>query len=120
MRALKTILIILLALGALLVVLGFMGPKTTVVERSAVIEASPEVIYPKIASLRTMHSWSPWREMELGQETTYTGTDGEIGAMQSWVGDTVGTGSLERHSQRMERSTLPSFGVKARRQTSKH
>ncbi|MEZ4807881.1 MAG: SRPBCC family protein [Flavobacteriales bacterium] len=95
MRALKTILIILLALGALLVVLGFMGPKTTVVERSAVIEASPEVIYPKIASLRTMHSWSPWREMELGQETTYTGTDGEIGSMQSWVGDTVGTGSQE-------------------------
>ncbi len=105
MRALKTILIIIVALIALLVVLGlFVGPRTTVVQRSTVVNATPAVIYPKIANLRTMHSWSPWKDMEKGQENRWEGEEGTVGSVHHWVGDTVGTGSQRIITMEQDRS----------------
>ena len=95
MRALKTILIILLAVAALIVVLGLIGPKTTVVERSTVIAAPVESVYPHISSLKESFKWSPWIDADKDQKTTFSGTDGTVGSIQEWVGDTVGTGSQE-------------------------
>lgn len=95
MRALKTILIILLALAALIVVLGLIGPKTTVVERSTTIAAPVETVYPHLSSLKESFKWSPWKDADKDQKTTFSGTDGAVGSLQEWVGDTVGTGSQE-------------------------
>lgn len=95
MRALKTILIILLAVAALIVVLGLIGPKTTVVERSTIIAAPVESVYPHISSLKESWKWSPWKDADKDQKTTFSGTDGAVGSIQEWVGDTVGTGSQE-------------------------
>jgi hypothetical protein len=55
MRALKVLLITLLALGALVLILFLIGPSRTVVERTVAMNAPASVIYPKIASLETMH-----------------------------------------------------------------
>jgi effector-binding domain-containing protein len=94
MRALKTILIILLAVVAIVVVLGYMvGSPSTVVQRSAQVEAPPDLIFPHVASLRRMHTWSPWKAMEQGQVNRWEGEDGAIGSIQYWEGDTVGKGS---------------------------
>lgn len=93
MRALKTLLIILFALLGLMVILGLMGPSTTVVTRSAVIQAPAEVIFPYVSNLRTMHEWSPWKDMDRDQKTTWEGEDGTVGSIQKWEGDTVGKGS---------------------------
>ncbi|MBP6312421.1 MAG: SRPBCC family protein [Flavobacteriales bacterium] len=95
MRALKTILIILLAVAALIVVLGLIGPKTTVVERSTTIAAPVESVYPHVSSLKESFKWSPWKDADKDQVTTFSGPDGEVGSIQEWVGDTVGTGSQE-------------------------
>lgn len=95
MRALKTLLIIVLALAVILIILAYTGPKTTVVKRSVVIEAPPATVYPMIASLRTMHEWSPWVEMDRDQQNEWSGTDGAVGSIQTWKGDTVGVGSQE-------------------------
>ena len=95
MRAIKTIFIILGAIVGLLIILGLIGPKTSVVERSTSINAPAEVIYPMVASLKTMHEWSPWKDMEKDQEVQFTGEDGAVGSVQTWAGDTVGSGSME-------------------------
>ncbi|MFT3885577.1 MAG: SRPBCC family protein [Flavobacteriales bacterium] len=95
MRALKTILIILLGLAALFVVLGSMGPKTVSIQRSTTIGAPASLVYPRIASLRRMYEWSPWKDMEKSQRTSFSGTDGQVGSLQVWEGDTVGKGSME-------------------------
>ena len=95
MRALKTILIIVLALGVILLVLAFTGPKESVVKRSVVIDATPAEVYPHIASLKKMHDWSPWREMDRDQKNTWSGADGTVGSYEEWEGDTVGTGRQE-------------------------
>jgi effector-binding domain-containing protein len=95
MRALKVLLITLLALGALVLVLFLIGPSRTVVERTVAMNAPASVIYPKIASLETMHGWSPWSEMDRDQVTEFTGEDGAVGSKQTWSGDTVGVGVME-------------------------
>jgi effector-binding domain-containing protein len=94
MRALKTILIILLAVAAIVVILGYVvGSPSTVVQRSAQVEAPPDLIFPHVASLRKMHTWSPWKDMEKGQVNRWEGEDGAVGSIQYWEGDTVGKGS---------------------------
>lgn len=95
MRALKILLIIGVSVLALLVILFLMGPAVTTVERTVAMLAPDSVIYPRIASLRAMHEWSPWAEMDRDQHTEFHGADGTIGSKQTWAGDTVGTGSME-------------------------
>ncbi len=92
MRALKTILIILVALAGILLILGYTGPKTSVVQRSVVIDAEPATIYPYVASLRETHNWGPWIDMEREVVTEWSEEDGVVGASQSWEGDTLGKG----------------------------
>ena len=92
MRALKTILIILLALLGLLVILGLMGPKTYRVERSTVVGAPPNVVYDYVSHLASMKEWGPWQAMDKDQVQSIEGTDGTVGAVWKWEGDTVGTG----------------------------
>lgn len=95
MRALKTILIILAALGVLILVLGLMGPKSYRVERSTVIEASPEVVYGYVSHVGSMKDWGPWQELDKDQVQKVEGTDGTVGAVWTWEGDTVGKGRQE-------------------------
>lgn len=95
MRALKTILIILLALAGLFIILGLMGPKTFRVERSAVIQAPTEVVFNRVGKLSEMKNWGPWQEMDKDQVQRIEGTDGTVGAVWAWEGDTVGKGMQE-------------------------
>jgi effector-binding domain-containing protein len=92
MRALKTILIILAALVGLLIILGLVGPKNYRVERSTVIAAPPEVVYGYVSKLASMKEWGPWQEMDKDQVQSIQGTDGTVGAVWVWEGDTVGKG----------------------------
>ncbi len=93
MRALKTILIIVFAVLIILVILGLTGPGAYSVERSTTMAASPAVVYEYVSKLGHMKEWGPWQEMDKDQVQTIEGTDGTVGAVWSWKGDTVGTGS---------------------------
>ncbi len=96
MRALKTILIILLSVVVLILILGYLvGPRVTVVERSTHIDADPDILWPKVSDLRAMFDWSPWKDMEKGQRSTWEGEDGAVGSIHKWEGDTVGVGTQE-------------------------
>jgi effector-binding domain-containing protein/uncharacterized protein YndB with AHSA1/START domain len=94
MRALKTILIILASLALLLVILGYTAPDRTEIRRTVQIGAPPEVIYRHISTLRAQHEWGPWKDMDRDQKVEFTGEDGAAGAVQTWSGDTVGSGSM--------------------------
>jgi len=93
MRILKTLLIIVLALVAIVVILGLIGPDTYRYERSVTVEASPSVVYGHVNSLAAMDKWSPWNERDPNMKKTLEGTDGTVGATQSWEGNSdVGKG----------------------------
>lgn len=64
-------------------------------ERSGVIAASPEVIYPYLSNFEKGPEWSPYEKADLGMKRTLTGTPGQVGSKLEFASDTAGTGSLE-------------------------
>lgn len=94
MRVLKTILIILLSLVGLWLLLSLIGPKTSHVERSTVINAQPGTVYDYAKYLKNMDEWGVWRSMDKDAKYELIGEDGTVGAKQAWDGDTVMQGSM--------------------------
>ncbi|MGH2395314.1 MAG: SRPBCC family protein, partial [Candidatus Limnocylindria bacterium] len=69
---------------------------TFTVERSAVIDAPPQRVYPKIADFHAWMEWSPWEGMDPDQKRTYSGADAGTGAVYAWSGNRkVGRGRME-------------------------
>lgn len=96
MRALKTLLIILLAVVALAIVLGLMGPARSEVSRAVVVQAPADVVYAHANSLQRMAEWSPWNKKDPGIKLTYSGPDGVVGQSSTWAGNSdVGSGAQE-------------------------
>ncbi|MEZ4740463.1 MAG: SRPBCC family protein [Flavobacteriales bacterium] len=95
MRVLKTILIILLALGGIVLLLGLIGPPNYRVERSTTIAAPVDVVFDQVSHLSNMREWGPWQAMDKDQVQSLEGTDGTVGAVWKWEGDTVGVGQQE-------------------------
>ncbi len=87
MRILKTLLIILLALFAIIVILGLIGPDTYRYERSVTIDAPPSVVYGHVNSLSAMDKWSPWNAYDPNMKKSLEGTDGTVGAISRWEGN---------------------------------
>lgn len=99
MRSLKIILIILLSLLGLLVILGLSGSDRYRYERSIILYASPEKVYPYLSSLAAMDAWSPWNALDPAMKKSYEGQDGTVGAIQRWEGnDQVGKGEMRLDS----------------------
>jgi hypothetical protein len=88
---------IALGLGAVLLALVAvvaLQPSSFVVERSAVVEAPPDIVYGHIASLRAMDAWSPWVKMDPQMKSTYEGPETGVGARSSWEGPEMGKGRI--------------------------
>lgn len=93
MKAVKIILGIVIALVAVVVILGIMAPKEAIVERSTTINAPAHVIWENVKSLEAQHGWSPWAKRDPEMKTTYEGETGQVGSKYSWTGnEEVGSG----------------------------
>lgn len=93
MRILKTLLSTIIVIIVVVVVVGLFLPTSYTVERSIVINASPNRIHEYVGNLENWNFWEPWRE----EDPTIVITHGEktkgVGASQSWVGES-GDGAL--------------------------
>jgi len=69
-------------------------PSAFVVERSAAIEAPPELLYRHIENLRALDAWMPWSKMDPQLKTAYEGPEAGEGARSSWEGPQMGRGRL--------------------------
>lgn len=108
MKAIKTIVIILLVIIGVVFVLGLLGEKTYRYERSVTINAKPEVIWDHVNSLAAMDKWSPWNEKDTAMKKSMTGEDGKPGAVAKWEGNNkVGKGE-----HRLD-SLIPNRGVRS-------
>lgn len=92
MKILRNILIVLVAA---LAVMYFMGPAENNVSRSINIDAPVSAVFPYVKSLQQMNRWSPWAKKDPKIVNTFEGTDGQVGSVNHWVSDIVGTGSQE-------------------------
>jgi len=96
MKVLRISLIVLGILVAIVAVLAFLAPKDMNLERSIVINAPREVVYQHVKTLTAQNVWSPWTQLDSTMTAEYRGTDGEVGAVYAWQGNSeVGKGEQE-------------------------
>jgi hypothetical protein len=89
------VLYIILGIIASVLIIALFVSKELNYEKTVSINSSAENIWENVSSLGAMEKWSPWSERDPNMKRTLTGTDGEVGAKQSWVSDVknVGEGS---------------------------
>lgn len=92
MKVLRVILIILVILALIAVILGLAGPKSFDVNRTATIDAPPELVFPYLKSLKQGDRWGPWRGEDDKMQTTHEGEEGTVGSKSTWEGPKVGKG----------------------------
>ena len=83
------------AIFLIVTLVGILQPKTASVQRSIIINAPREAVFPEVVSLRKLASWCAWgtRDPNMGQ--TFSGQDGTVGSTFYWNGNnTVGTGTM--------------------------
>jgi Polyketide cyclase / dehydrase and lipid transport len=69
---------------------------TFTVERSTMIDAAPDQIFPLLNDFHRWVDWSPWEGMDANLQRTYTGSTSGVGASYAWVGSRkVGAGKME-------------------------
>jgi effector-binding domain-containing protein len=94
----KKLLYIVIALGALYVILCFFGPAKIKVERQINIHyPSKEKLQHKLADLKFFHEqWSPWTKLDPLMKATYSGVCCEPGSTYEWESpkDSVGKGKI--------------------------
>jgi len=91
----KKVLVVLLVL-----VIGFVAfvatrPAKFRVERSATVEAPPEVVYAQIEDFHRWDTWSPWEHLDPDMKREFEGSPEGVGAAYHWSGnDKVGEGRM--------------------------
>lgn len=96
MKSLKAIMISVVGLVVLLAGIGFTLPESTHVERSIVVKAKPETVFPLLNNLHGFMRWSPWGKLDPNMVLTYRGPSDGVGSNLNWTGNaSVGTGSQE-------------------------
>ncbi len=94
MKILKNILLGLGTIIVLLVVVSFFLPAKAHLQRSTMVNASPEAVFAHIKDLKMWNTWSPWMEKDSTMTNTYDGPDGEVGQKSVWTSEKVGNGSM--------------------------
>ncbi len=91
-----TLLYIVVALIVLIIVLSFIAPKNYDVSRTIILNKPLPEVFQYLKSLKNQDNWSPWAEKDPNMSKTFTGVDGEVGCVSSWVGNKeVGEGEQE-------------------------
>jgi effector-binding domain-containing protein len=90
----RKVLYVVVALVAVLAGIGMLLPRTVHLERSAVVDRPPSVVFATVNSYRRFDEWSPWNALDPNLNASRSGPDVGVGAHYSWTGNSkVGTGS---------------------------
>ena len=96
LKILAVVVAVLVVAIAIVLVLAISKPDIFRVERSVVINAPPDKIFPLIADFHQWGKWSPYETRDHAMKRTYSGTNGGKGSVYAWQGDkNVGTGRME-------------------------
>lgn len=89
-----------IGLTLLVLILGFLGYVATLpdefrVERSAMMQAEADQVFPLINNFHEWGKWSPWENVDPNLKRTYEGPEQGEGASYSWIGNSnVGEGKM--------------------------
>lgn len=94
MKALKIILIIIVVVIGGYFIWNATLPADYHVERSTVVDASPEVVYDYVSDFKTWPEWGVWFEQDSTMKTTFGDKTKGVGASYSWTNDQQQNGSM--------------------------
>lgn len=85
------------AVLAVLLVVGFLLPAQTHIERSVQIDASPAAVYSVVNDLHQFNQWSPWAEKSEDTQYRFEGPGQGVGSKLHWNSEhpEVGNGTQE-------------------------
>ncbi|WP_445725681.1 SRPBCC family protein, partial [Flavobacterium sp.] len=91
-----TLLYIILVVILLIIILANIAPGKYDISRSISIKKPLPEVFSYLKLLKNQDNWSPWAEKDPNMKKTFSGVDGEIGFVSSWVGNKeVGEGAQE-------------------------
>jgi len=95
----ETLIIIAIVLAivvAVVLILAASKPDVFRIERTAVVNAPADRIYPLISDFHQWLNWSPWEGRDPALKRTYSGPERGKGAVYAWDGNkNVGSGRME-------------------------
>jgi uncharacterized protein YndB with AHSA1/START domain len=94
MSILIKIVVGLAVLVGLLALIGMLLPKQFRIERSIVIAAPAEKIYPLIADPRNWPKWGVWNRRDPNMKVEFSGAASGAGANWSWQSKSEGNGAM--------------------------
>jgi hypothetical protein len=81
---------------AIVLVLASTKPANFSIQRSAVMQAPAETIFPLISDFHQWTKWSPWEHKDPALKRSYSGAENGKGAIYAWEGNkNIGTGRME-------------------------
>ena len=93
---LKLIAIIFGLFVAFILVAAFIVDNEYRVERSVIIDQPKEVVFDYVRSLKNQDNYSAWAAMDPDMKQEFRGTDGTVGFVSAWEGNSdVGKGEQE-------------------------
>ena len=97
MLILKRILLILILIISVVLIAAYFMPKDYAVEREIVINEPVDRVFNYVRYLKNQNDFSVWANIDPKMKSTYTGTDGTVGAIAAWESDVkdVGVGEQE-------------------------
>ncbi|MGQ2982228.1 SRPBCC family protein [Flavobacterium sp.] len=96
MKILKGILFTLLGIVVLLLVIALFVKKDYAIEREIVINKPRADVFDYIKHIRNQDTYSIWNMMDPKKKQIFTGTDGTVGFIYAWDGNSdVGAGEQE-------------------------
>jgi uncharacterized protein YndB with AHSA1/START domain len=82
------------ALILLLVLVAFLLPRTYKIERTIVVKAKPEAVFPLFADLKRWKEWGAWQERDPGMKTSFSAKTTGVGAWSAWESKSEGNGKM--------------------------
>jgi len=121
MKWLKRVAFAVVAVIALLLVIGLLLPSGFKVQRSMQIAAPASKIYPLVADPRQWKQWTVWNRRDPAMQMTYSGAASGVGAKWSWQSKSEGNGEMEFiaavPNERIDYTlAFPEFGMNSRGQ----
>lgn len=84
MKKIRRVLVLFLCIVFILFSVSYLLPRKAYVERSILINASPNSIFTNVASLKNWAKWSPWFSNEK-MNISYSGPESGIGSSMCWT-----------------------------------
>ncbi len=91
---LKKLFLAFVAAVAVLLVWAALRPDHFSVQRSVVVAAAPEAVYPLVSDLRAFNRWNPFAAQDPAIKIEYEALTAGPGAAYRWTGEKAGAGRM--------------------------